>query len=300
MRELRRIVTVGLSLAIGVTVVSHSRVASIESEDVPLQADGAILAATVSRPRFGDGPWPALVVVPGSGSQPRHSVPGVVSELVPGGVVALTYDKRGTRRSTGGYPSPAVEISEESLGVLAEDALVAWRYLSRRDDVDPERIGFVGGGHASWVMSLAADRESRVACFVALSGPAVTVGEERLYSSLTGDGALSRPLLSDDEISRRLSAFEGPHGHDPRRTLWSLRCPSLWLLGGLDQSQPAVLTRERLEWARSAGLELDVEWFPRADHRLRDRLTDERLDYWPVITGWLDRQGMTGERRDLR
>ncbi len=145
-------------------------------------------------------------------------------------------------------------------------------------------------------MPLAATRSDAAAYVVGISAPAVTYGQEIHYSRLTGDDPGPYSGLTDEEIERRLDAYDGPHGYDPSPVLERLDVPSLWVLGGSDPSVPtklSVINLKRLqEDAQRAPI--DIELFPDGDHSVRHAVTGKQLDYWPRITAWLERQGMTG------
>ena len=85
------------------------------------------------------------------------------------GMAVLAYSKRGCGNSTGVYRRFSVEASEQIFGELAADANSARRWLKNQPEVDPERVGFIGGSQAGWISPLAAIRES-VAFIVSLAG----------------------------------------------------------------------------------------------------------------------------------
>jgi uncharacterized protein len=90
------------------------------------------------------------------------------------GFVALTYDKRGVGESTGNFR--VVPFMD-----LCDDGLAAVTYLKSRKEVDPTRIGVWGLSQGGWLGPLAASRSKDVAFVIAVSGPAVSPGEQMLF-----------------------------------------------------------------------------------------------------------------------
>lgn len=292
----RRVVAVAVALALiaAVALVIQSGILFIRGERVTIDAGDVTLAATIAFPRWKKGPFPAAVIVHGSGRTTRGDLKGYARRLVPSGLAVLMYDKRGTGQSTGTYRVVRVPDSKRLLGELADDAVAAVRYLKARDDIDGSRIGLVGGSQAGWIMPLAASRSEKIAFVVSISGPAVTYGQEIYYSRLTGDDPGINEDLTDDEIERRMAAFNGPHGYDPVPVLERLSIPSLWLLGARDRSVPTELSVRNLERIMDTRPgAFDVEVYAEGDHSLRDATTGKWIDYWPRIHTWLSERGFT-------
>ena len=69
------------------------------------------------------------------------------------------------------------------------DALAGVEWLRRRPEIDGRRIGLAGGSQAGWIIPLAASQSSDVDFAAIQSGPVMSVGHERAYSALTGNGS---------------------------------------------------------------------------------------------------------------
>jgi len=289
-------ITLLLGIAVAALLVIDSGVLLIRGENVSFVSGEATIAGTLALPRSGSPPFPAAVIVHGSGPVARRDVKGYARRLVPEGLAVLIYDKRGVGKSTGSYSLIGVPESEEKLGQLADDVAAAADLLARRADIDRSRIGLIGGSQAGWIMPLAASRSDHVSFVVAVSGPAVTYGQEVHFSQLTGEDAGPYGDLSEQEIARRMAVFSGPHGYDPTPVLEALSAPSLWLLGGKDRSVPTELSVNNLEriMAIRPGV-FDIRVFPNGNHDLRHSTTGRRLDYWTAIRAWLREQRIIGE-----
>jgi dienelactone hydrolase len=270
--------------------VYNTKILTIRHEEVRIKSGDVELAATISMPRWGSGPFPALVSVHGSGPMRRQDISGDWRNLVPHGMVVLTYDKRGVGESSGRFGEVRTEFSEAWLGTLATDARACLEFLKRHPRVDPQRVGFFGGSQASWIIPIASDGQTDVAFNVILAGAATSVGVETYYSSMTGDGRRPVEALSPEEIERRLQSYDGPTGFDPLPVLRRAKTPSLWLLGARDLSTPAERSSQNLEELRKQGAPITVKVYPNGNHGLHDISTGRRLPFYEDTVEWLHKQ----------
>lgn len=152
-----------------------------KSEDVSFPNEQAkiTLAGTLTLPP-GAGPFPAVVLITGSGAQNRdEEIMGhkpflvLADHLTRHGIAVLRYDDRGFGKSQGSF---ATATSAD----FATDAEAAWQYLRDRKEIDPKRIGLLGHSEGGLIAPMVAARKPEVAFLVLLAGPAVT-GEQLLY-----------------------------------------------------------------------------------------------------------------------
>ena len=152
------------------------------AEDVryPNPDGGHELAGTFTRPRDG-GPFPAVILITGSGPQNRdealmgHRPFLVLSDhLTRRGIAVLRFDDRGVGESTGDH---ATATSPD----FASDALAGVAYLKTRDDVDPDAIGLAGHSEGGLIAPIAATRSDDVGYIVLMAGTGVN-GERILYA----------------------------------------------------------------------------------------------------------------------
>lgn len=288
-----------LGCALLVLVLVHAGCGRLLTRSEPIRfrsGDGTELAGSLYLPRSGSPPYPGVVVVHGSGPATRDEGTSYAHYL--GGkheMAVLVYDKRGVGQSGGEYGSISVAQSEELLRLLATDASAALDALMAHPEVDPERVGFVGGSQAGWIIPLAADGRDDVAFLAVASAATVSYGIEIEYSELTGDdpGRFEPGELSDDEIRARLARFDGPHGFEPLPILERMSAPSLWVLGERDRSVPTFECRRVLEELRSGlSVPMTIEMVPNADHSLRDRDSGERFDFRVRFGNWLTEIGV--------
>lgn len=145
-----------------------------ERQNVVFANEGLRLAGTLYKP-IRQSPYPAVVVVQGSGAQGR----GTYYYRFWGdffarhGVAALIYDKRGVGASEGDYTTATFDD-------LAGDASAAVELLAQRSDIDSSRLGLFGISQGGWLAPLAASRTPAVRFLILDVGPAVSVEEQEL------------------------------------------------------------------------------------------------------------------------
>ena len=124
----------------------------------------------------GTGPFPAAVVIHGSGTSTRNNrwYVTLAHHLQQNGVVVLLPDKRGSEKSQGNWQTADFED-------LATDTLAAIRFLQDQGNVAISQIGVVGMSQGGWIAPIVANKSSDVAFIVNLVGSTVTPKEQLLY-----------------------------------------------------------------------------------------------------------------------
>ncbi len=135
-----------------------------------------ILAGTLTIPE-GAGPFPAAVLISGSGPNDRdetiagHKIFLVLADhLTRQGIAVLRFDKRGVGDS-GGHFDQALTFD------FASDVESAVRYLKTRTEADPRRIGLIGHSEGGVIAPLVAAKNHEIAFTVLLAGPGVNGAE---------------------------------------------------------------------------------------------------------------------------
>lgn len=130
------------------------------------------LAGTLTLPR-GDGPFPAVLLVSGSGPQDRdetifdHKLFHVLADaLTRRGIAVLRYDDRGIGASTGSFATATTRD-------FAKDAHAGLLCLAQRADIDHKRLGIIGHSEGGIVGPMVAVTTDLVHFIVALGGTAV-------------------------------------------------------------------------------------------------------------------------------
>jgi len=236
-----------------------------DASSIRFESEGVQMTGTLWLPE-GEGPFPLIVFVHGSGERTRHDARFTANHYNSRGVAVFGYDKRGVGESGGKYVGSG-NTSEENLTLLARDAVAAMRIVRSRADIDGTRSGFLGVSQAGWIVPIAANSLPDVAFNVLVVGPTVTTGEEEVYSDLTEGSYAKRLTLDSDELSRRL-AEEGKSGFDPRPFLEQMDMPSLWLLGEMDESIPTPETVAVLDALIAQGRPFHYRVWPQVGHSL--------------------------------
>lgn len=169
-------------------------------EDVTFESTttGVKLAGTLTRPK-GDGPFPAAVLISGSGPQDRDETllghkPFLVlaDHLTRKGVAVLRYDDRGVGKSTGDFEGATSKD-------FADDAAGAVAFLKARKDIG--KIGLIGHSEGGLIAPLVAAGNKDVGFIVLLAGPGlpgdeIVVAQSELIATAMGE--------KKDEVARGL------------------------------------------------------------------------------------------------
>lgn len=130
---------------------------------------GVTLAGTLTIPE-GKGPFPAVVLVSGSGQQNRdeellgHKPFLVLADyLTRNGIAVLRYDDRGIGGSKG-------EVQKATTLDFADDAEAVFDFLRKHKLVDSKRVGIIGHSEGGMIAPIVASRNGKVAFIVLLAG----------------------------------------------------------------------------------------------------------------------------------
>lgn len=208
-------------------------------------------ALSVTNPRMGlykppgDGPFPAVVLVPhcnglGSlGGYPNLSIGRWAKEMLDHGYVVLLIDSQGARGvdSTCMEPKAAVYHIRGALDVLQASA-----FLRTLNYVDKRRIAVVGFSWGAMANLLAASKFNQ--------------------SALKADIGFAAFVA----VYPLCAAFLGPQGRPYEIARRDLDRPGLVLLGGEDSEAPANLCVSKLRAAALQGAPVEWHIFPHATH----------------------------------
>jgi uncharacterized protein len=156
------------------------------------------LAGTLTYPS-GNGPFPAVVLISGSGPQNRdeevfgHKPFLVLSDhLTRNGIAVLRFDDRGTAQSEGNF---STATSED----FARDVQAAIKYLKTRKEINHQKIGLIGHSEGGIIAPMVAVESPDVAFIVLLAGTGIP-GDELL---LMQQQLIGRAYgLSDEELDQ--------------------------------------------------------------------------------------------------
>jgi hypothetical protein len=152
------------------------------------------IAGTLTIPR-GKGPFPAVLLIAGSGPNDRNEAvlghkPFLVlaDHLTRQGILVLRVDKRGIGKTTGTY-------SGSGMDEFASDALAGVKYLKSRPEADPKRIGLIGHSEGGSVAPMVAVQTRDVSYLVLLGAQGMS-----FYDTLVlQDGTEAKAAGKTDE-----------------------------------------------------------------------------------------------------
>ena len=136
------------------------------------EKEGNTLVGTLTIPE-GEGPFPAMVLVSGSGQQDRdeelmnHRPFWIIADYCAlHGIAVLRYDDRGIGGSTG-------EVENATTMDFSYDAEAAFNYLRNRKEINASKVGILGHSEGGVINFMVAERRPEVAFLVSLAGPSV-------------------------------------------------------------------------------------------------------------------------------
>jgi uncharacterized protein len=176
------------------------------AEEVTYKNGEVTLAGTLTIPP-GDGPFPAVVLITGSGPQDRdetvlgHKPFLIVSDhLTRHGIAVLRVDDRGVGGSSG-------STMDSTSADFAQDALAGVRFLKTHAKIAPAKIGLLGHSEGGVIAPLAASQSPDVAFLVLLAGtgvpaPELLVAQSELISR--ADGMPEDKIRKESEALREM------------------------------------------------------------------------------------------------
>lgn len=180
------------------------------------EAPGVRLAATLTLPQ-GAGPFPAAILVTGTGPQDRdetiegHKPFAVWADaLTRRGVAVLRFDDRGVGRSTGSFPAATQRD-------FASDIKAAFNWLASRPGIDAARVGLIGHSEGATFAELAMQEGAGAAWIVALAGPALPGGEiitSQVERIAQASGLSAEAIAYNTAFQRRLMEAVAAHAAD--------------------------------------------------------------------------------------
>ncbi len=154
--------------------------------------------ATITIPD-GQGPFPAVVMITGSGIQNRdeeilrHKPFAVIADyLTRRGIIVLRVDDRGIGKTTGG--DTTVTSAD-----FANDVSVGVDYLLSRAEVNKKRIGLVGHSEGGMIAPMVATARKDISFIVLLAGPGVKITElmkEQSKAVIRGTGISDKAVTA--------------------------------------------------------------------------------------------------------
>lgn len=188
------------------------------------EVDGAKFAGTLTIPaekEFGKGPFPAVLLITGSGPQDRdetllgHKPFLVIADhLTRHGIAVLRVDDRGV----GGSTSPK-NMQETTLDYVG-DVLAGVQFLKSAPEVRASSIGLIGHSEGGLIAPMVAAQSADVAFIVMLAGPGVPgvqILEEQMVAMARAEGTKDEMLKELGAAQKKLLEAAVRPASDPER-----------------------------------------------------------------------------------
>ena len=213
----------------------------------------------------GDGPFPAAVVIHGSGTSRRDNgwYLTLTKHLQDNGIAVLLPDKRGSEQSEGEWRGASFED-------LAGDALSAVEYLKSQGHFEYSSIGLLGMSQGGWIVPLAVSKSDEVSFVISMSGAFVTTDEQLLYEETNSIHNMGTYMFLAELIApittkniQQMDFWLPLAGYDPLPYWEMVDVPAFAAFGGGDFNVPIEESIRRLE-----GLEKEIayEVYPEGGH----------------------------------
>ena len=258
--------------------------AKAREREVTVGSGAWALPGTLALPAEGSGPFPALVLVHGSGPNDRDEAVGgakpfrdLAGGLAARGIAVLRYEKR-TKVHGAKMAGKPVTLEEE----VVDDALSAAALLRATPGVDPKRVAVLGHSLGGTMAPRIASRDRALAGIVLLAGaaraPEELVEDQMDYLASVGAAPKDVVAATKADVARLKTLSPGSpeaatatllgvpasywlsfRGYDPAAAAKGLGIPILVLQGGRDYQ---VTAKDLERWKRA------LEGDPRATIRL--------------------------------
>ncbi|MEI7595604.1 MAG: alpha/beta fold hydrolase [Bacteroidota bacterium] len=160
------------------TLKQISQKSPYNEQEVSIANNDIVLGGTLSSPK-GKGPFPAVILITGSGAQNRNETifgfeifKVIADYLTRNGIAVLRLDDRGIGKSTG-------DFTKSTTLDFASDIEKAFEFLKTKKIINPSKIGLLGHSEGGIIAPIVANKYTDVAFVVLMAGPAIT-GEEIL------------------------------------------------------------------------------------------------------------------------
>ncbi|MEM9144448.1 MAG: alpha/beta fold hydrolase [Bacteroidota bacterium] len=164
-----------------------------EEVQFPNEKAGITLAGTLTFPQ-GEGKFPAVVLISGTGPQDRNEElvghkPFLVltDHLTRNGIAVLRFDDRGFGQSTG-------DFAAATTADFATDVSAAVSFLRTRKEIDPTTIGLVGHSEGGLIAPIVASESDTIAFIVMLAGTGIPGNELLALQGRLIEEAMEKPL----------------------------------------------------------------------------------------------------------
>jgi uncharacterized protein len=265
-----------------------------EEKEIQIGEGAWRLPGTLSIPR-GDGPFPAVILVHGSGPQDRDETIGpnktfrdLAQGLASRGVAALRYEKRTKEHQLLMVPvAGSITVKEETI----DDVVAAFQALTDQPKIDARRIVVLGHSLGGMLLPRIGKAEDRICGFISFAGstrPLEDLILEQTKYVLSLDGKESEESKKQlQELEQQVAKVKSSalsvdasgklplgipakywldlRGYDPAAEAKALRQPMLILQGERDYQ---VTMEDFANWKKALGSRTTVTFvsYPTLNH----------------------------------
>jgi dienelactone hydrolase len=247
---------------------------TLKYEEVRFSNDeqGIELAGMLFVPE-GEGPFPAVVIIHGSGTSIRDNpwYLTLTSYLQQQGVGVLLPDKRGSAASGGDWRSSSLED-------LATDTLAALDYLRGQDWIDISQIGIIGMSQGGQIAPVVAATSTELDFIVNVVGSSLPIYDVLLYEETNNlreigflPGVADLIAYPSTFVLREFSQqefWDAVGNFDPLPYWREIELPILVLYGSEDTNVPSEVSKARLEALDKENIEVRI--YAGSGHALED------------------------------
>jgi dienelactone hydrolase len=272
---------------------AYATPSSYTESDVTVGSGEWALPGTLTMPA-GPGPFPAIVLVHGSGPNDRDETVGanrpfkdLALGLASRGIAVLRYDKRSKVYGAKMSDIPGLTVKEE----VIDDSMAAVALLRTQPKIDPARVFVLGHSLGGMLIPRIAAADPKLAGVVVMAGAARPIGVALVAQTLylaRADGMVSPAeqaqiaetvklaeaidAVTREDASRGKAVFNVPasywldlRGYDPPSAAKEVKLPMLVLQGERDYQ---VTMEEFAKWKAALGDRRDVTFrsYPSLNH----------------------------------
>jgi dienelactone hydrolase len=273
---------------------SYADFSRFEEKEIQIGKGIWSLPGTLSLPK-GDGPFPAVILVHGSGPQDRDETIGpnkpfrdLAYGLASRGIAVLRYEKRTKEHQIMmAMMVSSITVKEETI----DDVVSAVEALASQDKIDSKRIVVLGHSLGGMLIPRIAQAQDKICGFISLAGSTMPLEDlvlEQTRYIMSQDGKLNEEAQKKiQDLERQVAVIKSPdlseknpgvlllggpakywldlRGYEPAKEAMKLRQPILILQGGRDYQ---VTMENFANWKKALGSRKDASFivYPGLNH----------------------------------
>ena len=242
----------------------------------------------------GEGPFPTVVIIHGSGTSSRDSVwyLSVAKHLQDNGIAVLLPDKRGSEKSEGDWVGSNFEE-------LATDTISAIEFVKHQQMFEYSTIGLIGMSQGGWIAPVVATKSDDVSFVVSMSGTAVTTDEQLLHEEINNISPYTYSFIAKliapitTNHLKQLDHVSAYMGFDPIPYWKEVQVPVFFALGENDENVPVDASINRL--SENNLNHFNVKIYADGGHAIRDTQNRVNEDYLNDLVNFIKNQNGSTE-----